>query len=167
MIRLFGVLLVFLGSGGMAALLMKIRRRELQTIEELLYVLHRMEREIRCEGRGLFSIFSALAEEAEGEARRFFVRLLQQRQSCAEEPLAQQWDRCVSDLSLPREGERLWRELGRRLSGDKESVEKSLLLASEALTALQQSRQCAVPEERRVVTALCLSAAAFLSIVLL
>ncbi len=167
MIRMLGVLLIFGGGGGMAMLTMQKRQKEVETVGELLSVLHRMEREIRSEGRGLRPIFAALAEDAAGEAGAFFCVLLQHWEEEPEQSLSRQWERAAADLLLSEEGQRIWRELGRRLAGDEESVGRGIAIATEELTALQMRLRDTLPEQRRVVTALSLSAAAFLSVLLL
>ncbi len=167
MIRLLGALLIFGGGGGVAALALRRRRRELDTLGELLYALHRLEREIRAEGRGLREIFFALAEDAAGEAGAFFAALLRLWQEAPEMTLSRHWDTACETLSLPEEGRRCWRELGRRLSGDGESVKKGLTLAAEELAALQESLKRELPEQRRVVAALSLSGAVILTVLLL
>ena len=167
MIRLLGVLLIFGGGGGIAVLMLRRRQKELDAVGELLYALHRMEREIRAEGRGLREIFSALAEETAGETRTFFCQMLRLWQEPVEMDFLRRWEESLPLLCLPAEGGSIWRELGRRLEGDSESLEKGLALASEELAALQAQLKRALPEQRRVVTALSLSGAAILSVLLL
>ena len=167
MIRLLGVLLVFGGGGGIALLTLRRRHNELENVGELLYALHRMEREIRADGRGLRQIFAALAEEMTGETSCFFCRLMNLWQESPEWVLSQHWEEALSVLSLQEEGKRVWSELGRRLAGDGESVEKAIVLAAEEFSALQVQLRQALPEQRRVVTALSLSGAAILSVLLL
>lgn len=167
MIRLLGVLLIFGGGGGIAGLTLRRRQKELDAVGELLYALHRMEREIRAEGRGLRDIFSALAEESRGETGVFFCHMLRLWQEPVEMDLLRRWEESLTLLCLPAEGGSIWRELGRRLEGDSDSLEKGLALAAEELTALQTQLKQTLPEQKRVVTALSLSGAAILSVLLL
>ena len=167
MIRLLGVLLIFGSSGVCAVQTIRQKRLQLQTLEELLYALHRLEQEIRCEGRALGEIFLLLAEETNGQTGSFFERLHCCRKEASEELLFRQWESAASVLVLPEEGCRIWRELGRRLAGDGESIGKGLALAAEEFARLQQTLRRTLPEKSRVTAALCFSAAAFLSVLLL
>lgn len=167
MIRVLGVLLLFFSGIGTAETALRRRRRELDTMGELLYALHRLESAVRCERRPLYPLFASLAEELRGEGGRFFRALLERERQEPESALAVDWVRCTEMLTLPPEGLRIWRELGQRLSGDADSVERALALTAEELTALRQGMEHALPQQRRVMTALSLSGAAFLTVLLL
>ena len=167
MIRAFGVLLIFLGGAGFARLETGKRRKELATVGELLYAAHRLEREIRCESRPLPELFSSLQSEVKGDARRFFEQLLFCWEQSPESELLRSWESSLQELSLPAEGERIWRELGRHFAGDGESLRGALCLAAEERTALQQRLELKFPDTQRVSTAVFLSASAFLAILLL
>lgn len=165
MIRLLGAGLLLLGGTGTAQAALCRRRCELQTVEELLTALHRMESAVRCERRPLYPLFDALSRELGGEGGCFFRALLATPEP--ERALAADWVRCAEALSLPPEGLRLWRELGERLGGDAENVTAALAHTREELTALHHRMAQAMPEQRRVWTALALSASAFLVVLLL
>ncbi|MGM9661986.1 MAG: stage III sporulation protein AB [Oscillospiraceae bacterium] len=166
MIRALGALLVFAGGGCISLLTVQRRRREIAAAEELLYALHRLEREIRCEKKPLPPLLHALAEETKGEGRRFFAGLLRRWEAEPETPLPQLWYAQSETLNLPEEGRRIWRELGRRLAGDGESLQGALRLASEEMEELRRRLERALPEARRLSAAVCLSASAFLVILL-
>lgn len=165
MTRLFGTALILLAGAGAAHAALQRRRDELRTLQELLYALHRMESAVRCERRPLYPLFSALAEELTGEGGDFFRALLAERGETRS--LAADWERGAASLTLPPEGLRLWRELGGRLGGDAESVIAALVHTCGELTALHHRMAQAMPEQRRVWTALALSASAFLVVLLL
>lgn len=165
MIRLLGAGLLLLGGAGTAQAALCRRRCELQTVEELLTALHRMESAVSCERRPLYPLFDALSRELGGEGGRFFRALLAMPEP--ERALAADWVRCAEALPLPPEGLRLWRELGGRLGGDAESVTAAIAQVCGELTALHHRMAQAMPEQRRVWTALALSASAFLVVLLL
>lgn len=167
MIRALGALLVLAGGGGLSLLTVQARRREIAAAGELLYALHRLERSVRCEKRPLPPLFRALAEETSGEGRRFFTALTRRWEAEPETPLPQLWCAESAALALPEEGRRVWRELGRRLAGDGESLEGALRLAAEELEELRRGLERALPQTRRLSAAVCLSAAAFLLVLLL
>ena len=102
MIRLLGVLLIFGSSGVCAVQTIRQKRLQLQTLEELLYALHRLEQEIRCEGRALGEIFLLLAEETNGQTGSFFERLHCCRKEASEELLFRQWESAASVPDLNR-----------------------------------------------------------------
>ncbi|MGM9618708.1 MAG: stage III sporulation protein AB [Oscillospiraceae bacterium] len=166
MIRALGALLVFAGGGSVSLLTVARKRREIAAAGELLYALHRLEREIRCEKKPLPPLFQALAEETKGEGQRFFAGLIQRWEAAPETPLPQLWLAQSCALLLPEEGRRVWRELGRRLAGDEESLQGALRLASEELEELRRRLERALPEARRLSAAVCLSASAFLVLLL-
>lgn len=165
MTQLLGTVLILLSGAGTARAALCRRRAELKTLQELLYALHRMESAVRCERRPLYPLFSALAEELTGEGGDFFRDLLAGRGETRS--LAADWERRAALLTLPPEGLRLWRELGRRLGGDGDSVERALALTGEELGALHRQMEQALPQQRRLWTAVSLSAAAFLIVLLL
>ena len=167
MIRALGALLVFAGGGSVSLLWVARRRREIAAAGELLYALHRLEREIRCEKKPLPPLFRALAEETKGEGQRFFAGLMRRWEAEPETPLPQLWLAQSDTLLLPQEGRRVWQELGRRLAGDEESLQGALRLAAEELEELRRRLERALPEARRLSAAVCLSASAFLVLLLL
>lgn len=167
MSRLLGAGLLLLAGAAAAHGALARRRQALQTMEGMLTALHRLESAIRCECRPLYPLFDRLAAELTGESRRFFLGLLEQGCAEPERSLADSWERGLASLTLPPEGLRIWRELGRRLVGDAEELGAALRTAEEELRALRERQERALPEQRRILTALSLSASAFLAILLL
>lgn len=167
MSRLLGAGLLLLAGVAAAQGALVRRRQALQTMEGLLCALHRLESAIRCERRPLYPLFDQLAAELTGESRRFFRGLLEQERTEPEHALTDSWEHGLALLTLPPEGLRIWRELGHRLVGDAEELDAALRTAEEEMRALHRRLERALPEQRRILTALSLSASAFLAILLL
>lgn len=167
MSRLLGAGLLLVAGAAAAQGALACRRQTLQTMDGLLTALHRLESAIRCERRPLYPLFDQLAAELTGESRRFFRGLLEQERTEPERSLTDSWERGLSSLTLPPEGLRVWRELGHRFVGDVEELDAALCTAEEELRALRERLERALPEQRRILTALSLSASAFLAILLL
>ena len=158
--------LLLSGGWGVSLLWGRRQRRTVEICGEFLLAAQRMERTIRCEQRGLKSLFFELAAQ-EGAVGRFFEDLLCLWAAEEETPLRNVWERAASVSELPAEGKRIWRELGQRLSGDSEHICASITAAAEELSALQKSLKETLPNRLRLSSALSLSAAAFLVILLL
>lgn len=166
MIRVMGAAMLLGGGWGMSLLWGRHQRRMIEICGEFLFAAQRMERAIRCEQRGLNPLFFALAEER-GAAGHFFKDLLCLWAAEEEKPLQTVWDQACTVSELPTEGKRIWRELGQRLSGDSEHICTSITAAAEEISLLQRSLKESLPNRLRLSSALSLSAAAFLVILLL
>ena len=166
MMRMAGAAML-LGGGWAVSLLWGGRQRRMVTVcGEFLFAAQRMERAIRCEQRELKALFFALSAER-GAAGRFFGDLLCLWETEREVPLEALWERACAVSELPAEGKRIWQELGRSLSGDGEHVCGSITAAAERMSMLQRSMKEDLPNRLRLGSALSLSAAAFLVILLL
>lgn len=167
MSRLLGAGLLLVAGAAAAKGALERRRQALRTMDGLLAALHRLESAIRCERRPLYPLFDQLAAELTGESQAFFLGLLERSHAEPERSLPDSWERGLASLTLPPEGLRIWRELGRRLVGDAEELGAALCTAEEELRDLRERLERALPEQRRILTALSLSASAFLAILLL
>ena len=166
MTRLMGAAML-LGGGWTASLLWGRRQRRMVDIcEEFLFAAQRMEQAICCEQRGLKPLFFAFAEE-QSAAGHFFEDLLCLWAADEEVSLQTVWEQACEVSELPAEGKRIWRELGGRLSGDSEHMCASITVAAQQMSMLKQSLKDSLPTRRRLSSALSLSAAALLVILLL
>ena len=77
------------------------------------------------------------------------------------------WERACAAVELPPEGTRIWKELGRRFGGDSGTVCGSITAAAEELSVLQNGLKEALPGRLRICSAVSMSTAAFLTILLL
>lgn len=165
MIRLLGAGLLLAGGWGVSWLWGRQQRRMMEDCGSFLFAAQRMERSIRCEGRGLQELFFTLSEE-NSAAGCFFKQLLYLWAAQPEEVLSSVWTAACDAVPLPEEGWRIWRELGQRLGGDGESICASISVAAEELSMLSDAMRSALPARMRLSGTVSLSAAAFLAILL-
>lgn len=158
---------MLLGGGWSVSLLWGRRQRRMVDIcGEFLFAAQHMEQAIRCERRGLKSLFFEFSAQS-GAVGRFFDDLLCLWAAEEESSLQRVWEQAAVLSELPAEGRRIWRELGQRLGGDSEHICAAMNVAAEQLALLQQSLQASLPNRLRLGSALSLSAAAVLVILLL
>ena len=165
MTRLLGAGLLLIGGWSLSLRWGLRERRKVEECRNFLFALQRMERGIRSEQRGIGELAHQLAAER-GGVGRFFGALLPLWEE-GKQSLQELWEESCGLLQLPPEGLRIWRELGRRLCGDSESVCRSISAAAEELSALQYSLKESLNGRIRTCSTLSLCGAAFLVIVLL
>ena len=165
MIKLAGSLCI-LGGGVLARYLQAAaRRREMDTLSDLLSVLRRMAEEIRMARTPLPALLNQLAMGCGAETEAFL------RAAAAAagggEGLRETWRREAEKLPLPEGARAAMLRLGERLCGDEESICKAILLAEHSLAREESEYIRRQPEADRRATALCLSGAALLVILLI
>lgn len=165
MLKLLGSLCI-LGGGVLARYAQAAeRRREMDTLSDLLWALRRMAEEIRMARTPLPLLLERLSQGCGGEAEVFF------RESSAAarrgEALGAAWRRGAERLPLPAASAAALKELGDSLSGDEETVCKGISLAVYALAKDVEERDRRRPEEARQSAALWFSGAALLVILLI
>lgn len=166
MLKLLGSACVLAG-GVLARCLYGIeRRRELDTLSDLLAVLRRMAEEIRMARTVLPVLLERLPAAHCGlEAGAFFHAVSQEIRRGGD--LRAAWCRGADLLPLSDAGKSALRELGESLCGDEENICKAISLAVHALEREAEEMIRLRPEEARRATALCMSAAALLVILLI
>lgn len=165
MLKLLGSACI-LGGGILARYVqMAERRREMDTLSDLLWALRRMAEEIRLARTPLPVLLERLAQGCGQDAGAFF------RQASAAarggEDLGEAWRRGTGALPLCPGSAAALAELGGALCGDEESVCKGISLAVYALAKDAEERTARRAEEGKRATALCLSGAALLVILLI
>ena len=141
------------------------RRRQRETILDLLTALRRMGETVRMTRTPLPVLLSSLAEDCGPDAAAFF-------RGGAEalargEPVYGTWAHMAEVLPLPREDRRTLATLGGDLRGDEENICKAVSLAVCELTSCAGKLEQDRPAEEKRTTALCFSAAALLVILLI
>lgn len=141
------------------------RRREMDTLSDLLTALRRMAEEIRMARTSLPVLLERLSAGCGPDAGAFF----QTAASAARrgENLGEMWRRASAALPLSASSTAALAELGDSLRGDEESVCKAISLVIYALAREVEERTRRQPEEAKRATALCLSGAALLVILLI
>ena len=139
------------------------KKRQWLALEELTSVLDFMGDEIRVNRTPMYRL---LQRGAVGRCPDVAAFLNAVRENSASSGLAEAWKQAAEELPVTEEV-RLLAELGHCLTGDEERACRGLAAVSAQLRGeLQRQRKAAAEEDRRK-TALCLSGAAFLIILLI
>ncbi len=164
MMKLLGSVCIL--SGGLLARWCQVRERRLQldTLSGLLTALRRMGEEIRLTRTPLPSLLEGLAVCA-GPAGGLFWAGAEAARTGGDLPAV--WAGAAAELPLSKEDQAALTELGNRLHGDEESVCKAISLVTSTLSSSLEVRRRKGPEEEKRATALCLSGAALLVILLI
>lgn len=164
MVKLLGSVCIL--SGGMLARWCRVRERRLRldTLSGLLAALRRMGEEIRLTRTPLPELLEGLAVCA-GPAGLLFWAGAEAARTGGDLPAV--WKGAAEELPISQEDQAALVELGESLHGDEESVCKAIsLVISHLASSLEESRRRG-PEEDKRATALCLSGAALLVILLI
>ena len=158
MLKLLGAACV-LGAGGWAWRRGAAeRRRELDTLADVIALLGRMEEEIRLRR-------TSLPRDRGPEVRRFCAAVAASLERAA--PLGESWRSAAEDLPLGAADRSALAALGELLQGDEESICKGISLTSHRLAkSLEEARDSRAEREKRA-GALWLSGAALLVILLI
>lgn len=165
MLKLLGSTCVLAGGVLARYLYGMERRRELDTLSDLLAALRRMAEEIRMARTVLPVLLERLPAHCGLEAGAFFHSVSQEAGRGGD--LGAAWCREAELLPLSGAGKSALRELGANLCGDEENICKAISLAGCALEREWEELIRLRPEEARRATALCMSAAALLVILLI
>ncbi len=141
------------------------RRREMDTLSDLLTALRRMAEEIRMARTALPVLLERLSAGCGPEAGAFFQAAANAARRG--EDLGKTWRRAAAALPLSAVSVSALAELGDDLRGDEESIYKAISLVIYALAQEAEERTRRQPEEAKRATALCLSGAALLVILLI
>ena len=165
MLRILGCALIFGGGAAAAALHARASLREVEILGALCHVLGCMESDIRLNQTPLPRLLMKLSLQSEGELRCF----LQTVGKAAEGDrfTVSLWRRSCGQLPLGNYERGLMEELGDKLSGDEESLCRALSQTREQLLTAYDDHRCTRGEKERRNAAVCLSASAFVMILLL
>ncbi len=165
MLKLTGSVLVF-GGGVLLRYLQAAQcRREMDTLSDLLMSLRRMAEEIRMARTPLPVLLGRLAGDCGPDAAAFFTAAADAARRG--ESLAAAWRQAAGQLPLSAFGQTALQELGGSLHGDEENIYKAISLVTYSLAQEAEERRSRQGEEARRATALCLSGAALLVILLI
>ena len=165
MLKLLGSLCVLSGGGLVWRSCLAERRRQRETLCDLLMALRRMAEEIRMARTPLPSLLDALAKSCGPEGADFFHQAAETARKGGDLPAA--WHHAAGDLPLEPGDREALAALGDSLHGDEESVCKAISLVIYQLAkSLEETDRVRQQEEKRTA-ALCFSAAALLVILLI
>ena len=155
-----------LGGGILARYVqMAERRREMDTLSDLLWALRRMAEEIRMARTPLPLMLERLASGCGPEAGAFFRAAASAAKQG--ERLPEAWKQAAEALPLPEADRMAVAALGEDLHGDEETICKAISLVTYQLTKALEESLRRKPEEDKRTAAVCLSGAALLVILLL
>ena len=139
-------------------------RRQEEALEELTALLERMAREIRMTRMPLPRLLSCLAQEGRYTGGRFAAAA--EAAGLGGDP-EHAWRQTARTLPLPPLSRRITAELAPGLMGDEEGVCRAVLLTCQALYGQLSRLREERPAREKRTTALCLSGAALLVILLI
>lgn len=141
------------------------RRREMDTLSGLLSALRRMAEEIRMARLPLPQLFDRITAGCNADVKAFFsAAAAAARQG---EQLEDTWRKAAAALPLSNASRTALGELGSSFHGDEENICKGISVVIYTLAKEAEERTRRQPEEAKRATALCLSAAALLVILLI
>ena len=158
--KLVGSCLVLAGGLLVWYLRMAERRRERETLREMIAALHRMGEEIRLARTPLPELLERLEKSCRTDAATFF------RKGAAMLRQGERWVPYVEELPLSSEARRCLRDMAMDLNGDEHNMCKVILLAIEELERERKKQEEQRPGEEKQLTAVCFSASAMLVILL-
>ena len=165
MLKLLGSACIF-GGGVLAWFYQSAgRRREWDTLSDLLTALHRMAEAIRMARTPLPALLDRLQSGLGPDTAAFFRSVARAARQGGDVPQA--WRDAAAALPLAQEERDTLSQLGSFLQGDAEHVCKAAALAIGELSRSLEERRKRRPDQEKRATALCFSAAALLVILLL
>lgn len=165
MIKLLGSLCILSGGALIWRTQMTERRRRMEILTDLLYVLRRMTEEIRMARTPLPTLWKKLSEDCGSDVRCFFEKTAESVEQGNE--LSEVWRAKVGELPIAPEVRKCVANLGSELHGDEESICKALSLVTYELSKYSAKSQDERRMEEQRTTALCFSGAALLIILLI
>lgn len=165
MLKILGSACV-LGGGALARSIQAAeRRREMDTLSDLLWGLRRMAEEIRMARTPLPLLLERLSQGCGREAGAFFQAVSDAARRG--EDLGRTWRSAAGALPLSGTSAAALAELGENLHGDEENICKAISLVIYSMAQDAEERTRRRPEESRQAAALWFSGAALLVILLI
>ena len=165
MLKLTGCLCILAGGFLARWQQMTQRRRRRDTLSDLLCALRRMCEEIRCTRTPLPALLERLGGDCGEDAAGLFYAAA--KASAKGEQLSDAWKRAAQSLPLSRETGASLARLGEDLRGDEEQICNAVSLVMLCLSREAEEMDRNVRADGQRVSALCLSGAALLVILLI
>ena len=165
MLKLLGSICILIGSVLTQGTRLAERRRQWDTLSDMLSALRQMGEEIRLARAPMPLLLEDLAKPLCPDAAAFFNQTSEALRRG--ENLAESWQRELSCLPLPPEDIRALEPLGAAFGGDEEQACKAISRAVYELAKHAEERAAERKGEDRRAAALCFSAAALLVILLI
>ena len=165
MLKLLGAVCIFGAAGWAWRRGTAERKRELDTLADLMALLGRMDSEIRLRRTSLPRLLADLGRGRGPEVRRFCLSVAAALTRDA--PLGESWRSAGESLPLDGEARPAVTALGDSLQGDEENVCKAILLTRKILGKRLEEARAGRAEREKRSGALWLSGAALLVILLI
>ena len=165
MLKLLGSACILAGSVLAQSTRLAERRRQWNTLSDMLFALRQMGEEIRLDRTPMPLLLEFLGKDRCPDTAAFFNQTAEELRRG--ENLAAAWKRELSCLPLPPEDIRALESLGTALGGDEEQACKAISQAVYELAKHAEERAAERKAEDRRAAALCFSAAALLVILLI
>ena len=165
MLKLLGSACILAGGVLAQGARLAERRRQWDTLSDILSALRQMGEEIRLARTPMPLLLEYLAKDRCPDASAFFNQTAEALRRG--ENLAESWQRELLCLPLPPEDIRALEPLGAALGGDEEQACKAISQAVYELAKHAEERAAERKAEDRRAAALCFSAAALLVILLI
>ena len=165
MLKLLGSACILAGGALAQAARLSDRRRQWDTLSDILSALRQMGEEIRLARTPMPLLLEYLAKDRCPDAAAFFNQTAEALRRG--ENLAESWQRELACLPLPLEDIRALEPLGAALGGDEEQACKAISQTVYELAKHAEERAAERKAEDRRAAALCFSAAALLVILLI
>ena len=165
MLKLLGSACILAGSVLAQMSRLSDRRRQWDTLSDMLSALRQMGEEIRLARTPMPLLLEYLAKDRCPDAAAFFNQTAEDLRRG--ESLTEAWQRRVSGLPLPPEDTRVLEPLSAALGGDEEQACKALAQSVYELAKHAEERTAVRKTEDRQAAALCFSTAALLVILLI
>ncbi|MBE6996112.1 MAG: hypothetical protein E7429_05260 [Ruminococcaceae bacterium] len=141
------------------------RRRRRDTLSDLLCALRRMCEEIRCARTPLPTLLHRLGRDCGEDAAGLFLAAA--KATAGGEQLADVWRQAAQALPISREAGASLARLGEDLHGDEEQICNAVSLVIQLLARETEEMDRNIRADGQRVSALCLSGAALLVILLI
>ena len=165
-------MLKLLGSGCIlgAGLMLRMfhvqeNRREISVLKDLLTALTRMENEIRLNRTPLPRMLEKLSANCGADVQKFFLAVRGALEKG--ELLPSAWRRAAGDLPISADGQASLAEVSQKLGGDEREICNGILFAGSSLKRELEEKLKGQADFEKRSTAICLSGAALLAILLI
>lgn len=165
MLKLLGSVCILSAGFLLRTFRVQENRQEIFALRDILAALEQMEAEIRLNRTPLPRMLPRLAEGRREDVRTFFQVVAEALHQG--EPLPSAWRSAAVNLPISIGGQARVAELGEKLGGDTEKICNGILLASNSLEKELSERLSGQADFEKRSTAVCLSGAALLAILLI
>lgn len=163
MLKILGSVCILIAGGVVRSGCLRACRREMNLLRDLIAALEEIRNEIRLNRTPMPRILNRIEKRSSGDSAAFFRAV----SSSTAESLSLAWETEATALPLREEDVRAVVGMGKKLSGDEETICNGISLVCSQLQRTLSERQAKMEEVDKRNTALCFSASALLIILLI